>query len=68
MLFFTKCYWVLAGTREMRTAHMLVWKTERKHLAGSRMANGRWKDDIKMDLKEIGCDNVDWIYLVHDTD
>jgi hypothetical protein len=21
----------------------------------------RWKDDIKMNLKEIGCDDVDWI-------
>jgi hypothetical protein len=23
----------------------------------------KWEDNIKMDLREIGCDNVDWIYL-----
>jgi hypothetical protein len=22
----------------------------------------RWKDNIKMDLKEIGCGDVDWIH------
>jgi hypothetical protein len=27
----------------------------------------RWEDDIKMDLKEIGCLGVDWINLAHDT-
>jgi hypothetical protein len=23
----------------------------------------RWEDNIKMDLKDIGCDDVDWIHL-----
>jgi hypothetical protein len=23
----------------------------------------RWEDNIQMDLREIGCNNVDWIYL-----
>ena len=28
----------------------------------------RWKDNIKMDLKEVGCGNVDWIELTQDRD
>jgi hypothetical protein len=28
----------------------------------------RWDDNIKMDLKEIGCENVNWIYLAQDRD
>jgi hypothetical protein len=27
-----------------------------------------WEDNIKMDLKEIECDVVDWIYLAQDRD
>jgi hypothetical protein len=26
----------------------------------------RWKDNIKMDLKEVGCQNVDWVHLAQD--
>jgi hypothetical protein len=28
----------------------------------------RWVDNIKMDLREIGCDDMDWIYLAQDRD
>jgi hypothetical protein len=28
----------------------------------------RWKDDIKMDLREIGWGGVDWIDLAQDRD
>jgi hypothetical protein len=28
----------------------------------------RWVDNIKMDLREIGWDCMDWIDLVHDRD
>jgi hypothetical protein len=28
----------------------------------------RWVDNIKMDLREIGCDEVDWIDMVQDKD
>jgi hypothetical protein len=28
----------------------------------------RWVDIIKMDLKEIGWDGMDWIHLVQDRD
>jgi hypothetical protein len=24
----------------------------------------KWKDNIKLNLKEIGCEFVDWIFLV----
>jgi hypothetical protein len=26
----------------------------------------RWKDNIRMDLREIGWEDVDWIHLVQD--
>jgi hypothetical protein len=28
----------------------------------------RWLDNIKIDLREIGWDGMDWIYLVQDRD
>ena len=28
----------------------------------------RWEDNIKMDLREVGCDPGDWIALVEDRD
>jgi len=28
----------------------------------------RWKDNIKMDLQEMGCGGMDWIELVEDRD
>ena len=27
----------------------------------------RWDDNIKMDLKEVGCEGMDWIDLAQDT-
>jgi hypothetical protein len=27
-----------------------------------------WKDNIKMDLRELGCSGVDWIHLAQDRD
>jgi hypothetical protein len=26
----------------------------------------RWKDDIRTNVKEIGCQGVDWIHMVQD--
>jgi hypothetical protein len=48
---------------EIRNAYrILVGKTEwKKPLGRSRR---RW--DIRMDLREIGWEGVDWIHLVHD--
>ena len=28
----------------------------------------RWKDSIKMDLQEVGCEGMDWIDLTQDGD
>ena len=28
----------------------------------------RWEDDIKMDLREVGCRGMEWIELVQDRD
>ena len=28
----------------------------------------RWGDNIKMDLKEMGCGGMDWIHLAQDRD
>ena len=28
----------------------------------------RWKDNIKMDLQEVGCGGMDWIELAQDSD
>jgi hypothetical protein len=43
---------------------ILVEKPEKKKPLG-RLKH-RWEDNIKMDLKEIGWVNMDWIYLVQD--
>ena len=32
------------------------------------LIHNRWKDNIKMDLQEVGCGGVDWIELVQDRD
>ena len=28
----------------------------------------RWKDNIKMDIQEVGCEGMDWIELAQDKD
>jgi hypothetical protein len=28
----------------------------------------RWKDNIRMDIQEVGCGGIDWIGLVQDRD
>jgi len=38
-------------------------------LVGKRPLGGlrrRWKDNIKMDLQEVGCGGMNWIELAHD--
>jgi hypothetical protein len=49
--------------REMKnTYRILVHKLERKRPIGR--PSHTWKTNINMDLKEVGCENVDWIHLV----
>jgi hypothetical protein len=28
----------------------------------------KWKDDVKIDLKEMGCEDVDWVSLAWGSD
>jgi hypothetical protein len=44
----------------------LVGKPERKFLIGK--SRFRWEDNINMDLKQTGCEAVDWTHLPHDRD
>ena len=45
---------------------VLVGKPEGKRLFGR--PRRRWKDNIKTDLKEVGCASMDWIKLPQDRD
>jgi hypothetical protein len=45
---------------------ILVGKPEGKRPLGT--ARHRWVDNIKMDLREIGWDGMDWIDLAQDRD
>jgi hypothetical protein len=43
----------------------LVGKPERKR---ERKTRRRWEDNIKIDLQEVGCGDMDWIELAQDRD
>ena len=45
---------------------VLVGKTEGKRPLG--IPRRRWEGNIKMDLQEVGCGNMDWIELAQDRD
>jgi len=45
---------------------VLVGKSEGKRPL--RRPRSRWEDNIKMDLHEVGCGDVDWIELAQDRD
>jgi hypothetical protein len=52
---------------EKRNAHrILVGNPEGKRPLGR--PRRRWVDNIKMDLREIGRDDIDWIDLAQDRD
>jgi hypothetical protein len=52
---------------EKRNAYrILVGKPEGKRLRGR--SRRRWADNIKIDLREIGWDGVDWTDLAQDID
>ena len=53
--------------RERRGVYrVLVGKPEGKRPLGRSMR--RWEDNIRMDIKEVGCGSVDWIDLAQDMD
>ena len=45
---------------------VLVGKHEGKRPLGR--PRSRWEDNIRMDLREVGCGCVDWMELAHDRD
>ena len=45
---------------------VLVGKPEGKRPLGRSRRS--WEDNIKMDLQEVGCADLDWIELAHDMD
>jgi hypothetical protein len=52
----------VASMGEMRNAYkLLVGKQEEKTPLGTLKHRPIWKDYIKMDLKEMGREGVDWI-------
>jgi hypothetical protein len=52
---------------EIRSAYkILIGKPERKGLLGR--PRRRWEDNIRMDLREIGWEIVDWMHLAQDRD
>ena len=57
----------VASMEQSRSAYrVLVGKPERKRSLGR--PRRRWEDNIKMDLREVGCDPGEWIDLAEDRD
>ena len=53
--------------KQFRNAYrVLVGKPESKRPLGR--PRRRWEDNIKLDLREVGCDPRDWIALAEDRD
>jgi hypothetical protein len=51
---------------EMNVYRVLMGNLEGKRPLGRQRR--RWKDGIRMDIREIGWESVDWIQLAHDRD
>ena len=61
--------WVghVARMEQFRNAYrVLVGKYEGKRLLGR--PRRRWEDNIRMELREVGCDPCEWIDLAEDRD
>ena len=57
----------VARMEQFRNAYrVLVGKPESKRPLGR--PRRRWKDNIKMDMREVGCDPREWIDLTEDRD
>jgi hypothetical protein len=59
--------WRVPDMEEMKNAYEnLVWNPKGKRSLGRSRC--RLKDNIKMYFREIGWEDVDWIYLAQDRD
>jgi hypothetical protein len=52
--------------RDEKFIHNYGLKPRRKELL--RRTRGRWENDIRIDLREIGWEVEDWIHLAEDRD
>ena len=57
----------VAGVGERKSTHRVL---ERKHGGKGPLGRSgrRWKDNVKIDLQEMGRESWDWIYLAKDLD
>ncbi|KAJ4429418.1 hypothetical protein ANN_21587 [Periplaneta americana] len=57
----------VARIGEFRNAYRVLvgWPEGKRPLGRPRC---RWEDNIKMDLREVGCDDIEWIGLAQDRD
>jgi hypothetical protein len=63
------CYWFIYFNFNLKwnlVEGILVGNPEEKRPLGR--PRRRWVDNIKMDLREIGCVGMDWIDLAQDRD
>ena len=58
--------WACGSYRGEGAYRVLVGKPEGKRQLGR--PRRRWVDNIRMDLHEVGCGDVDWIGLAQDRD
>jgi hypothetical protein len=54
----------IARIEKMRTAYTILVGREGKTPLGR--PGRRWEDNIRMDLREIGWECVDWLHLAQD--
>jgi hypothetical protein len=58
--------WAEHVVRKRVTRNALVRKPEEKRPIGKPRC--RWGNNIRMEIREIGCEGVDWIHLAQDRD
>jgi hypothetical protein len=62
-----ECTWLVAHMGVMRNVlRILIGKPEEKRLFGR--PRRRCEDNIRMDLRELGWEDEDWIHLAQDRD
>jgi hypothetical protein len=64
--YFLNCVSYLTNLGRERRVEVLVGKPEGKRLLGR--PRRRWEDNIKTDLQEVRCGDLDWIELAQDRD
>jgi hypothetical protein len=59
--------WHVACMEEMRRAYKILFRKFERMKPFER-PKYRWEDTIRMDLRETGWEDVDWIHLAQDSD